>query len=142
MDLISRIKEDEGFSATVYECSEGYLTIGYGLNVDPRGGGGLTEPEAACILSNRVRICVDDVVYFYGLALWDRIGQVRRDALTNMRYQLGPTGFRRFDKMHDAIRLGDWERASNEALDSLWHRQTRNRASRIAQELRSGVSLY
>ena len=142
MDIISRLMEDEGFRPFAYLCTEGRLTIGYGRNIDPDGGRGVSQSEARAMLVRDVDECEADLHDFYGPDLWARIGQVRRDSLTNMRFQLGPSGFRKFTRMHDAIRQGDWERAANEASDSLWHSQTTNRARRIVQELRSGVSLW
>ena len=142
MDLMSRIMEDEGFRSKVYQCPAGYLTIGYGRNVDPTGGKGITQSEAIMLLSHDISECEDDVRDFYGPLLWDRFGLVRQNALINMRFQLGGAGFRKFELMHDAIRQQDWERASNEAVGSLWAKQTPQRARRIAHELRSGVSLY
>lgn len=142
MDLLSRLMEDEGFRSYAYLCPAGRLTVGYGRNIDPDGGRGISQAEALMLLSHDIQECEQDVREFYGPILWDRIGQVRRDALVNMRFQLGPKGFRKFELMHDAVRSGDWERAANEAQSSLWATQTRNRASRIVQELRSGVSLY
>ena len=142
MDLLSRIMEDEGFRSHVYLCPAGKYTIGYGRNVDHHGGKGISQAEALHLLANDVRECEADVRDFYGSMFFDRLGLVRQNALINMRFQLGGGGFRKFDRMHDAIKVHDYERAANEAMSSLWATQTRNRASRIAQELRSGVSLY
>ena len=142
MDLLSRLMEDEGYRRHVYECPTGFLTIGYGRNVDPDGGPGISQREAMALLVHDIDACLADCITFYGDDLWAGMGQVRRDALANMRFQLGPSRFRGFERMHDAIRAKDWDRAANEALDSLWSRQTRNRATRIAQELRTGVSLW
>ena len=33
MSLLKEIKKHEGFRSTVYECSEGYDTIGYGVAI-------------------------------------------------------------------------------------------------------------
>lgn len=142
MDLMSRIMEDEGLRLHAYYCSAGKLTIGYGRNIDQSGGKGITQAEAVYLLAHDIQECEYDVREFYGPLMWDRIGLVRQNALINMRFQLGPTGFRRFELMHAAIRSGDWDMAASEAMDSDWATQTRNRALRIAQELRSGVSLY
>jgi lysozyme len=142
MDLLSRLMEDEGFRPFAYLCPAGKLTIGYGRNIDPDGGRGISQSEALALLSHDVSECESDCATYYGPEVWNRIGQVRRDALTNMRFQLGPSRWREFIRMHDAIRRGDYEMAANEALNSIWAGQTKNRASRIAQELRSGVSLW
>jgi len=59
-----------------------------------------------------------------------------RRALLNMAYQLGVSGLLNFSKMLTALQAGDREEAAREALDSLWAKQTPNRARRVALLLR------
>lgn len=33
MSLIEEIKQEEGFSGTVYKCTEGFDTVGYGTKL-------------------------------------------------------------------------------------------------------------
>jgi lysozyme len=44
----------------------------------------------------------------------------------------------RFKKTLAALEARDFDRAADEALDSLWARQTPNRAERIAAAIRKG----
>ena len=41
MNLLNQIKEHEGFRSEVYECTEGYDTIGYGFAIKDLKLGGI-----------------------------------------------------------------------------------------------------
>ena len=141
MDLIEQIKSDEGFRQFVYQCPSSRWTIGYGRNVDERGGKGLSEGEAGALLRNDVAACTNDLFKLFGARTWGDMGVVRQNALVNMRFQLGGGGFRKFERMIVAVRSGKWIVAAMEATNSIWTSQTPNRAHRIADELRDGVSI-
>jgi lysozyme len=55
-----------------------------------------------------------------------------------MAFQLGINGFLQFRMMRQALSRCDWLAARNEALDSLWARQTPNRARRVAEQILTG----
>jgi len=139
MSVAEQIKKDEGFSAFAYKCPAGKWTIGYGRNIDEDGGHGLRESEAGYMLANDVLACTRDLVKLFGVKPWAKCNQVRQDALVNMRYQLGPYGFRGFKRMIKAIMERNWTNAGYEALASKWAIQSGDRANRIAAELESGV---
>jgi len=125
----------------VYPCPAGKFTVGYGRNVDKVGGKGLTEDEALYLLRGDVEECVQDLAAFFG-ATWENLDEVRRGALVDMRFQLGPHRFRAFRKMIAAIpgalTGGDWSTVAAEAADSAWRKQTPERAVRVIGELRTG----
>ena len=58
-------------------------------------------------------------------------------ALANMAFQMGISGLIKFEKMFAALDEGDYNTAADEALDSLWARQTPNRAERVTDVIRS-----
>ena len=60
-----------------------------------------------------------------------------KDVVTNMCYQLGLTGFSKFKKTIYLIETEQYEEASIEMLDSLWAKQTHNRAKELSETLRS-----
>lgn len=130
------LKEDEGFSPTVYKCTAGKWTIGYGRNVDPDGGKGLLESEAQVLLANDITEYEDDLKRVF--PAWDSFSLRRKSALLNLRFQLGPARFRGFRKMIAAIEVGDWDKASAELIDSSVQHQTPRRNSRRANELKQG----
>ena len=65
------------------------------------------------------------------------LGETRYRALVNMVYNLGINRFIRFKKMLKTINDGDFDRAADEMLDSLWHKQVGKRAERIAGLMRN-----
>jgi lysozyme len=122
----------EDYKQFPYRCSEGALSIGIGRNLDANG---IDLEEARYLLDRDIARCEADLSSFAWYASLDRL---RRRALINMRFQLGPTRFRGFTKMIAALAAGDYETASTEALDSLWARQTTQRALEVATMLRTG----
>lgn len=138
--LIEQLKFEEGSVKKgalhiPYKDHLGYLTIGYGTLID-KNIGGLTEEEAEYLLQRRVKVTQDALktkIYF-----WDRLTQNRKDALTNMAYQMGVPKFMGFKNMLKALENGHYELASEEALESRWARQTPNRANRVAAMIKNG----
>ena len=129
--------EDEGLRLKPYRCPAGKLTIGVGRNLDDVG---ISQEEAMLLLDNDLNACRADLRSLFGGDLWDTMAVARRAAFTNMRFNLGPAGFRNFAGMIAAARAGQWSRVSAEALDSKWAREdvSPKRSSRIARMLASG----
>ena len=53
-----------------------------------------------------------------------------------MCFQMGFTGFCKFKKAIANMQDKNWKAAADEMLDSLWARQTSNRANRLADIVR------
>ena len=98
-NLIESIKVHEGFSSTVYRCTSGVQTIGYGRAVDPdEEGTGITEEEAEMLLENdllRFEEFTKDVVG----DTWHVLDQVRREAMIEMCFNMGPGNLAKFRLM-------------------------------------------
>ena len=58
-----------------------------------------------------------------------------KDVVTNMCYQLGVSGFSRFKKTIYLLETEQYHEASIEMLDSLWAKQTPNRAKELSEIL-------
>jgi lysozyme len=52
-DIVSILEKEEGFVPHVYKDHLGYWTIGHGILVDERKGGGITIEESRYLLNNR-----------------------------------------------------------------------------------------
>lgn len=138
-ELVNDLKRDEGFVPHAYSDSEGYLTIGYGIMVDERKGGGLTRAEGRYLLMNRARIAVkelDDNIHW-----WRALSPSAQRGLANMCYNLGWPELSKFKKMLAALQTGSTQAgsmqiAADEALDSKWAGQVGDRAIRIANLIR------
>jgi len=133
----AQLKQDEGFESHAYRCPAGALTIGYGRNVDPdQGGPGLTESEASLLLGNDVAACEADLANIF--PGWESISMARRATLINIRFQIGPGGFRSFRRMIAAIQVGDWQTAARELAASRLMVQVPRRTTRRVRELEVG----
>jgi lysozyme len=130
-ETVADLKREEGWSPTPYEDSLGFLTIGYGFLIDANKGGKLPQEVGDFWLEHlvkRTRAELDQRLPW----LQSQPEDVQR-ALIQMAYQLGVDGVCRFTQMLDALKASDRKRAANEALDSLWARQTPDRARRVAK---------
>ena len=132
--ITASLKRDEGFSASAYQDSEGYWTIGYGRMIDKRLGGGISEFEAECVLELDINKAIS--MLDSGLSWWRELPEPHQQGLVNMSFNLG-TRLMGFRLMLDALESGDWERAAAEALDSKWAGQVKGRADRIADLFRT-----
>jgi len=140
MNLVEQIIKDEGYRRFGYRCTAGRLTVGIGRNIDESGGKGITESEARILLGNDLVECDIDLANVFGGPFWDVLDRVRRNALTNMRFQLGPGRFRDFTNMIEAVKQRQWTIAGMEILDSRYARQVPSRAQRIAYEITDGIT--
>lgn len=78
---------------------------------------------------------------FSHLPWWDEIGDVRQDVFVQMGYQMGFEGVLKFTSTLAAVARGAWETVAADMKNSLWHKQTRTRAERLAEQARTGVRI-
>ena len=132
MALINKIKKHEGFRSTVYECTEGYETIGYGFAIKDLK---LDEDIAELIL---IRKLADLVARIKETFPWTKDApEVIQDVVVDMCYQLGINGFSKFKKTIYLLETEQYQEASVEMLDSLWAKQTPNIAKELSEEVRA-----
>ncbi len=143
---VAQLKRHEGLRLVPYRCPAGFLTVGYGHNIDanpvPNLGPDdrISEVEAGKILELDMRSC--------GMALdralpdWRALSEPRQAVLLNMAVNLGVRGLLGFRKAVAAIRAGDFETASREMLNSKWSRDVKGRALELAEQMRSGLWQY
>ena len=126
--LIERIGVNEGFRSKPYQCSEGVWTIGHGLTW-------LTEEESLHILSGRISQLhlklLDDLDWYK-----DMPPEIQ-GVIIEMCFQIGFSGVMKFRKMIANMQDKNWKEASKEMLDSLWAKQTPNRAKELSEEMRN-----
>lgn len=125
----------EGVKDDVYTCTAGKRTIGVGHNLDAEG-----LCEAAILAQTKHDIAkARHVAIDFAGDTWAGMNPVRRDALTEMAFQLGAGSLAGFKKMRKATRAGQWKAVAKHALDSKWARDdTPERAARVAAILASG----
>lgn len=131
--LVEQLYRDEGCRLTPYRDSVGKLTIGVGRNLDDVG---IRPDEAMILLQNDLQRAQADVLrelpWAYNLDL------IRRAALTNMAFNMGIAGLLQFKHLLASMQAGKWEDAADAALNSKWAQQVGARASRLAEQIRSG----
>ena len=130
--LIKKIKEHEGYRASVYQCTEGYDTIGYGFAIKDLE---LSEEICDIILAEKLAKLQFDISSKF--QWFDESPELVKDVVTNMCYQLGLSGFSKFKKTIYYLETEQYEEASLECLDSLWAKQTPNRAKELSEQLAS-----
>ena len=131
-DLLESIKHHEGFVEHVYDDSLGIPTIGYGFAIKDLI---LDEDIAEDILMRKLeKLKRNANARFQWL---EDMPQEVQAVVLNMCYQLGVTGVSKFRKAISALQEGDWDEAANEMLDSLWARQTPNRATELSNIVRN-----
>lgn len=135
-ELYEQLKRDEGEVLHVYKDSLGYYTIGVGILVDKRKGGGLRPEESEFIFQNRMRLVREELTR--RIPWMTKLDEARQGVLLNMAYQMGVQGLLGFKNTLAMLQRGDYEGTARGMLNSLWARQTPNRANRLAVQMRTG----
>ena len=123
-ELKARIKQHEGFVNKIYKDSLGKATIGYGHLVlegeQWEDGKEYSEEELSDVFENDFKNASDLAMNLIGdIAL----KQTAKEIIIEMCFQLGYR-VSKFKRMWEALRNGDYYKASEEMLDSNWHKQT------------------
>ena len=129
MSLIADIKKHEGYSKTAYKDTLGKLTIGIGFLVEA-----LELDEDICDKILERKLITNECILQRKLEWYDNHPQEVKNILQNMFYQLHYKLFD-FKKTLHYIKTGKYEAGSIEMLDSLWAKQTPNRAKELSQRL-------
>lgn len=143
IELINELKREEGFRASIYQCSEGVDTIGYGFNVaylskdELALNGGFIEPMseevATKILEAKVSKLIKNVDEVYS---WiDNLPEVVKIGIYDMIYQLGIKGFGSFVNTQKYLKALDYPKAIENIKNSKWAKQTPRRANNLIKRL-------
>lgn len=130
-EIKEMIKGHEGFRPYVYYDSLGYPTGGYGHAFLPH------SPISHDVAILQFEEDFNGTVENYN-KLGFKLDAVRRAVVIDMLFNLGLTKFRSFERMIQAIENEQYDKAADEMLDSLWSRQVKGRAFRLARMMRTG----
>lgn len=72
------------------------------------------------------------------LSWWKNLDEVRQRVLFDMCFNLGVTKLLAFKNTLEAIRTGRYDDAAAGMLNSLWAKQVKGRATRLANMMRTG----
>ena len=130
MSIIDDLKQEEGFRSHYYKDSRGFLTIGYGYNLDK----GMSEKVASALLELMVEEKVIELKA--AIPFWNTLSQERKDVFVDMAYNMGTSGLLKFKNMLKAAEQGDIESVCNEMKNSAWYSQVGNRAVKLVEKYR------
>ncbi|MCK5610632.1 lysozyme [Candidatus Pacearchaeota archaeon] len=131
--LEQQLIRHEGYRQFPYKCSAGKLTIAVGRNLEDRG---ISEREAMYLLGNDITICKQELNLLYPIV--NRLNDARHNVLINMCFNLGIVRLGQFKKMWKAIKVGDFNEASRQMLNSRWSDQVGKRADELAKTMKRG----
>ena len=131
------VRDEGGYQKYAYKDSLGLWTIGYGRCVDRSRGKGISEEEAALLLDNDIRDTTADLLT--ALPWVAGLDEVRKAALVNMAFNLGVQGLLGFRATLEAMKAREWTEASIHMMESKWARQVGQRATRLAEQVRTGI---
>jgi len=131
-DIIEQLKIHEGYKSKVYKCTAGVDTIGVGFAIKDLN---LSEEVCELILTEKLEVLEERFEKKFD---WFKTSPVEvRNVMLNMAYQLGFAGFCKFKKTIAYLEEAEWEKASEEMLDSRWAKQTPNRAKELSEIIKS-----
>lgn len=139
-ELTKQLRADEGVVSHAYQDHLGYWTIGVGRLIDKRKGGGLRPFEIDYLLRNDIEDRINELTK--RLSWFQNLDDARRGVLLNMSFQMGVDGLMQFKNTLEMIKQGDFDKAADGMLNSLWARQTPERAKRLSLQMRTGAWVY
>ena len=106
--LEQRIQRHEGLRLKPYHDDRGFLTIGYGRNLQAKG---VSEDEALLMLRNDIAMARNQLIgYFPWVSTLD---DIRQEVLTEMVFQLGINGVAAFKNTLAHAQAGEWDAAAD-----------------------------
>ena len=138
MNILQLLEFEEGFREKPYIDSLGYPTVAIGKRIGPKGASidlyqfKVSKLMAALWLEEEVA----HTVRVANAQEWFKpLSDDRKVVVLSMIYQMGLVGVLKFKNMIKALESRNWKEAEKQALDSLWARQTPERALRHAKVL-------
>ncbi len=127
------IKGHEGFSRVPYKCPAGYLTIGWGHNIEDKG---LSENICEAILDEDISEAEETISIY--VPNYEEFSENRQATLIDMAFNMGRSRFGLFRRMLVCLKGKDFEGTAREMEDSLWYNQVSSRARKLVKMMREG----
>ncbi len=119
---------DEGKKTRPYKCTAGKTTIGIGRNLDDVG---ISDATIDLMFKEDLERAASICENIFGLEQWNRWSDARRLGWTNFAFQLGRSRMLGFRNTLKAAIAEDWADTERRLRESLWAKQTPNRAERV-----------
>ena len=134
LNLREQLIRDEDNKQFVYADSVGVPTIGVGRNLLAKG---LSALEREFLLHNDI---AEHTLEIWQNIPWaSQLDEVRLEVLINMSFNLGTAGLMKFAKFLAALKAKQYDVAAREMLDSKWAAQVGPRATRLSQQIVTGI---
>ena len=130
--LKKRLVDFEGLVLKPYHCSQNYLSIGVGRNLDSNG---ITEEEAMYLLDNDIHKVIEQLDKQW--AVWRKFPDAAKYVSIDVAFNMGINTWMSFRKTRAYMEMGEWEEASKELLDSKYAEQVGRRAIFNSEQLAS-----
>ena len=141
------IKRHEGLSLIPYKCPAGRTTIGYGWNVESnplppdidahlKEHGSITKAMAEELLDLAIEWSIEDCRHLY--PKFDTFTENRRNALTDMAYNMGLYTLSAFRISNKFVNDEMWQEAADNFALSKWAKQVKGRSKEVLKMLRDG----
>jgi lysozyme len=125
---------EEGYKEKPYRCTQGYLTIGVGHNLDASG---LCEAAIIAQLEHDIEVAKQGAMRI-APGWFEKLDRVRQEVLILMVFQLGERGASKFVNTLADIKAGNYKSAADRIRRSTWAGQTPMRVARLCNLLESG----
>lgn len=147
-EMINRLVLHEGLRLKPYKCTKGKLTIGIGRCIDTnpftvdelKAVGdwehGITRETAYMLCRNDINRSINDLKK--NVPFFMNLDSERQYVLIDMCFNLGIKKLLKFKKTLSALGSGNWEKASEEILNSEYAKQVGKRAERLANTIKTG----
>lgn len=146
-NLKKLIRRFEGVSLVPYRCPSGFLTIGFGWNVESnplppdidaylKEHGSITAAMAEGLLDLAIECSLNDCRHLY--PKFDTFSENRRNALTDMAYNMGLTTLSKFRISNRFVNDEMWQEAADNFALSKWAKQVKGRSREVLDLLRNG----
>ena len=126
----NRLIDFEGMVLSPYKCSNGYLSLGIGRNLDSNG---ITKEEALYLLENDIQSAKDKLDKHW--KVWRSFPIEAQYVCIDLVFNMGINAWMSFRKTRAYMELGQWEEASKELLNSKYADQVGRRALFNSEEL-------
>ena len=126
------VKLSEGYKPTVYKDTLQIDTIGYGFAIKDLY---LDEEVCDIILEQKLKKLIKSADKKFEFLKY--MPQEGKDVVYEMCYQLGINGVSKFKKTLAYMQDKKYDKAAVEMLDSLWAKQTPNRAIKLSNIIKS-----
>lgn len=140
--LSQLLKYHEGCRLSPYTCPAGFLTIGFGHNLDSDPIDGIQRGVEISLIRAEEILAADIAAKraeLIAVLPWvDELDDVRRAAMLDLAFNLGVAGLLKFTRTLEYVKAREYALARKALLQSRYATQVGKRARRIGRMLSTG----